>query len=492
MVLIADDAQWMDSALIRALIAATEGEAMFVVVAGRTGWSRHIDFSLGALSDTVVADLIGSMAGPLPKAAIDELVNRSEGSPFLAVEGLRGWVEGGVVQFTAQGWIRSNMTNVHASALAGTLLSQRLDILDSEEIELLSSIALLDRGVKAQAVAEWLGRPLDSVIEVMERARNQRLLWSADGKHYEFCHDRLREALEARLSEPRRRELHYQAALWWSQAVDQDQRLAHHYHLAGRGDLALDPALRAAGFARRSGALKSAERFLRIAVECGGGGITLRELAEVLVEQGKVSEEARDLLRRAALECGSGEERARVESAKARLEYRCDRPEQALKHLREALLTLHQLWPSRRMLAMATARELLLHFTRLVGPPAATKPISDRRRYDLVIELYKKAAETAFELSRVDFCIFSHFHLLNSADRYQATPQLGNLYSYHLALAAGQFGRFGFPTRRWRAGLTALARHGSSLQKGKAGVWMAMRHLLAARLHQAERTARRP
>ena len=60
--------------------------------------------------------LAESMAGPLPKEALDVVVQLSQGSPFMAQAVLRGLVETGALVEEASGWRADPVTLADATA----------------------------------------------------------------------------------------------------------------------------------------------------------------------------------------------------------------------------------------------------------------------------------------------------------------------------------------------------------------------------------------
>ncbi len=210
--LLVDDAQWLAASLLRALAHARQKGNLAVVTAGRVQSTESADQTLDGLAEDTLRELLASMAGPLPESVLQSLVSGSGGSPFLAVEGLRGWVESGRLSASPQGW-REAGAPTPASRRAGALLAQRLDLLSPLQERVLTGAAVLGRTVDPVATAELTGESSTEVREAIASALDQRLLWLAEGGALTFCHDRIREELEARLPSRVRRELHQAAAL---------------------------------------------------------------------------------------------------------------------------------------------------------------------------------------------------------------------------------------------------------------------------------------
>ncbi len=143
-------------------------------------------------------------------------------------------------------------------------------------------------------------------------------------------------------------------------------------------------------------------------------------------------------------------------------------------------------------MGLRIAGNLLTYFFHLALPLRLhRKEVEDPLEFELLVDLLKRTAEVGFELGEAPIVAWAHLQALNSVELYRPSPQLGNLYCYHLAVLAGQLRQPKLPGRHWKAGLRALRRTGTPHQRGKAGVWLAMRHFLLGRLEHSARVATR-
>ncbi|MEW6277338.1 MAG: AAA family ATPase, partial [Candidatus Eremiobacterota bacterium] len=215
-----DDAQWADELTSR-LLASCEARHLLVVASVRPEElpSGHplarLDcrrLSLARLTDAETEALARSVAGDLPPESLALVRKLSGGNPFLAVEGLAGMVESGVLQPGQAGWVLQDleMDRLRASDRAVASLLKRVDSLPEEVARALSVGAVLGREFDLDELAALIPGP---VLEPLAEARRRALLWEdLGGTRFTFVHDRLREDFLRRLPPPVQRELHLGAA----------------------------------------------------------------------------------------------------------------------------------------------------------------------------------------------------------------------------------------------------------------------------------------
>ena len=477
-----DDGQWINPILLKAGRHAARKGQLAVFQVGREGTFPNPRSSLDRLESDDVRALLQSMGGPLPGKSVSHIVESSSGLPFLAVEGLRGLRETtGEFQF-------------RSSELGGDILTRRLALLSEEEESILALAAMTGRAPDPSAISQLFGLPLGRVEYVLLRASQQRLLYEQPGgRGKAFFHDRVRDALIQRYEPERRKQAHFTLGQWLESQASEDALIAYHYSRADRGDLAFPHAVSGARKAVRTGDLPGAETLFRLALSHRSTTQLLRELAHVLTFQGERFSEARELLERARGEARNSTERAQIAASLAQIEYRCDRPDLAMAHLIAALEAIGESPPIRRLTPAYALYEVTRQMAHLAGAWARlhSKPIEDEETFLLRYGLYKHTAETAFELGNSNLVVWAQFRLLNDLEKYVPTPELGVLYCYHLAVLSGEFRIRSLPGKHWRAGLVCLTRRGSLQQRGKAGVWLAMRHYLISRFSRAEACARK-
>ena len=343
-----DDCQWADDLMVKLILHwhANRGDPaggghVFLVAGFRSEEVaaehvyRHIHpplhVRLMLFGPDDVRRLAESMAGPLPEAAVDAVIVRSEGCPFMASAVLRGMVESGALVAEPQGWRVEPlaMADLHSSSWAGGFLSRRIELLPQPVVDLLVMGAVLGKEFDLPLAAKLVGQDASQLIAALEKARERHYVWvRPDGIRCAFVHDKIRAALLARLSDERRKELHYRIALsLQNKTPDRIFDLAYHFDAAGGSEEALPYALQAAHQARSQYSLEVAEQQYRIADRGVRSDDRARQyaiaegLGDVLMLRGQY-EEAAELFGSAAL-LGDGEfDRAKIQGKIGELNFK--------------------------------------------------------------------------------------------------------------------------------------------------------------------------
>ncbi|HEV2785777.1 MAG TPA: AAA family ATPase, partial [Solirubrobacteraceae bacterium] len=299
-VVMLDDCQWAEGLTTKLLAhwrdAVGEravGAHVLVVVAFRTeevpedhplrALAADAHLRLAPLDDGCVRDLVESMAGDVPDDALDIIVRLAEGSPFMASELLRGLVESGTLVDTDDGWraVPEELATVQASSRSAVLFSRRLEQAPEELLELLSVGAVLGKQFDLRQAVDLAGCAPNRAFALLADARRRHIVWPEGDDRFAFAHDKLREALLARLPDARRRALHARAATSFEQRhAERTFELAYHFDAAGDHERALPYALRAAATARARYALDTAQRQYEIAARGATDPALQREIAE--------------------------------------------------------------------------------------------------------------------------------------------------------------------------------------------------------------------
>ena len=316
--IVLDDCQWADATTVKLIAhlqkehsnSVTEDYPMMLVVAYRseevpTGHPLRaihcsLHLRLSPLRDNEVHDLLESMAGPLPEEAIDVVTRLSDGSPFMASAMLRGMVESGALVADSFGWRieASALADLQSSSRSAGLLSQRIELLPQDTLEVATIGAVLGKEFDLRIAAKLLDMSPVQAAGILDKARARHLIWMApDGEGCIFVHDKIRDALLARLTPERRREAHHRVA-HYLQEEDPGRifDLAYHFDVAGDYAAALPYAIQAAEQARSQHALEIAERLYRIAQRASHSAERetqfeiAKGLGDVLMLQGHYSE----------------------------------------------------------------------------------------------------------------------------------------------------------------------------------------------------------
>ena len=365
--MILDDCQWADEVTLKVLAhwqanqAATNRSrsAIMLVVAYRSEEAanghilRRLDswlhVTLAPFTAEEVRRLIESMAGPLPAEAVDVVSRLSDGSPFMASAVLRGMVESGALVAEATGWrIEPHaLADLRSSSQAAGFLSRRLELLPRDAIHLMTVGAMMGKEFDLKLAAKIAGIPPDRAEGVLEEARARHFIWSqTESTKCTFVHDKISEALLARLEPAQRRELHRDIArLLQVEAPDRVFDLAYHFDAGGETAKALPYALAAAEQSRAQHALEIAEQQYRIAqraesiVDKATWYTIMLGLGEVLMLRGRYNE-ARKALSAATLAARGNYAIAQITGQLGELDFKQDQMASAASAYEEALRLL--------------------------------------------------------------------------------------------------------------------------------------------------------
>ncbi|MGH3297346.1 MAG: ATP-binding protein, partial [Trebonia sp.] len=244
------------------------------------------EFDLGPLPAAALDELVGS-AADVPAAHRARIVRLAAGNPLLAVETARSAAHDVDPAAGLAGAARQALARLGPAARLFTELAAVAGRdLDRAEVASLPLLASPER-----AAAEALGSGL--------------LCSRADRTG--FRHDLLREAVYQDLPDPVRARLHETLATWLRERLPRGSagragparntaEIARHFRLAGQDDLAAGQLVRAAAAARAVAALPEAAAYLAEAADLAGRAGTgpdpevLIELAEVQAWRGKLAE----------------------------------------------------------------------------------------------------------------------------------------------------------------------------------------------------------
>jgi two-component system sensor kinase len=455
--LILDDCQWADELtckLIRRWHAAASDERHVLMIVAfraeevpeshllrRTNPSGHLRLSPFAPAE--VRQLVESMAGPLPDAAVEVITRLSEGSPFMATAVLRGLVESGALVAEPQGWrvVPLAMADVRSSSRAAAFLTRRLELLPAATLQLLSTGAVLGKEYELDIAAELAQYTASQAIAALEEARQRHLVWSRpDGARYVFVHDRIRSALLDRLTTDERKGLHRRAAQHLRQhAPDRISDLAYHFDAAGDSESSLPYALRAAERARTQHALEIAEQQYRIA-ERGAWRADkpmryriAEGLGDVLLLRGRYDAAGQLFESAAALAEGTFAE-AQIRGKLGELAFKRGDMEGAVRDVETALRLLGRYVPGWRPIVVAMlVWELLVQSLHTRFPRwflhRRSQPIDEAQR--LTLRLFSNLGHGCWYCGNIVLGMWAHLRGLNLAERFPPTPELAQAYSEH-------------------------------------------------------------
>jgi two-component system sensor kinase len=390
-----------------------------------------------------VRRLAESMAGPLPEEALEVVERLSGGSPFLASAVLRGLVETGALVADASGWRIEPLAldDVRSSRHAAAFLGRRLDLLPSEALRFLSVGAVLGREFELELAANLADQTPLQAVAALQEARRRQIVWAeTEQTRCTFVHDKLREALLARLTPEERRRLHRLAALR-IEAVDRERlfELAYHFDAAGESGRALPYALAAAERARARHALEIAEQQYRI-VERGARSAdeatryrVAEGLGDVLMLRGRYDEASEQFETARALAQGNLA-RAQIEGKLGELAFKRGDMRNASEAIERGLRGLGKIVPRRYATFFAfTVWEVLVQVVHTCLPRLflGRRSLESADVERLAIRLYNRLAIVYWFTRGIVPSFWVHLRGMNLAERYPPTLELAHAYSLH-------------------------------------------------------------
>ncbi len=269
-VLLLENAQWWDLAtreLVRRLaMSLAESHLLLLVTAREDDGAKVADIAglfsaamgapirLDPLSAPLVAALVKARLGgrAVPEALIKRIVTCSGGNPLAVMEYLRAALDSGVMLPSWDTWIldENGLDDLQLPADITRLILRRVNELSPATQDRLMVAAAVGHEFAPELVETVLGRwqkearPTDrggepiEISKALSEALAQRLIEPA-GNGYAFPHERIPQALLARLDEAQRRALHQCIAESMETDASQDSAavyaIAHHY-LNGQTD----------------------------------------------------------------------------------------------------------------------------------------------------------------------------------------------------------------------------------------------------------------
>ena len=456
-VVLLEDCQWSDEPTLRSLESwqqarrSVGGHVMIIVsfrseevgpghVLRRLNPAAHL--RLTAFGPADVARMLESMAGTLPREAMDLVVRLSEGNPFMASAVLHGLVEDGALVPGPRGWQvdPEAMAHVRSSRQAASFLVRRLKLLPPESLRLLSVGAVLGKNFDLERVASLSGTARERVVAGLVEPRRRHMLWEGSGGRYTFVHDKLREALLSLLKPEERRELHRLAARAIAASPPADPfELAYHFDAAGEYPQALPYALVAAERARQQFALETAEHNYRIAERGAAGadpGIRFRISAgfgDVLMLRGRYDAAQQQLALAQSLAYDRLEQ-ARTLAKLGELAFRRGNVDEGTAAMEQALRLLGRFVPrSSAALSVAALWEAGIQAGHTLLPKLwlARRSLDKSEEDLLAVHIYSRLAYNYWYLRGRMAVIWAHLRDLNIAERYPPTPELAQAYSEH-------------------------------------------------------------
>lgn len=287
LVLVVEDAQWIDDAskeLLNALVERSERAPVLVVCTYRpdapppwTSASEPVEIELGSLSHEDTAAIIRALAGgePLPDV-VDAVFDRAEGNPFFTEEVTRELLEMGVLQSGGDGSVVArSLPDIEVPVAVHEIVAARLDRLPVEEKRAVQVASVMGRRFSARLVERLLapaGISVDEKLRTLHEAGVIRPAATGADDDFVFAQALTQEVAYQGLLLKQRRELHNQVAVALAEhhgdaPGEHSAVLAYHYRNGERHAEALEHLLDAGRHAETVPAYGTAARLYRQAWE---------------------------------------------------------------------------------------------------------------------------------------------------------------------------------------------------------------------------------
>ncbi|MBA3716651.1 MAG: AAA family ATPase [Actinobacteria bacterium] len=256
LVLVFDDLQWADDGVldfIDHLLEWSSGIPLLVVatarpelVERRPGWGggklNAATVQVGALSETDTARLLGALLerAVLPAETQSALLARAGGNPLYAQEFVRMLADRGLLPSQGGSWEIETDGGLPLPESIQGIIAARLDVLSTDEKELLQDASVLGKVVWPDALATIAQRPRGLVEELLHGLRRKDFLRherrsSVGGEtQFTFLHLLTRDVAYGQIPRANRSVKHRLAAEWLEslpadRAEDRAEMIAHHY-----------------------------------------------------------------------------------------------------------------------------------------------------------------------------------------------------------------------------------------------------------------------
>ncbi|MFI2249694.1 AAA family ATPase [Rhodococcus sp. NPDC019609] len=445
-----DDAQWIDGMSARAVrnwcrtAVSAEGRVMLVATVRprTTGPVQDLVESMNEYAAVItlppltadqVEQMIRTMAGELPAEIRDLVVNLSDGQPISVSETLRGLVESGHLQKSADHWVVGrHPDDMWAPAESSEMVHHRMALLSHETRGLLRAGAVLGREFESSLASRIVGCSDHHARQAIEQATERAFIRTVGPNRCAFVHDSLRDALQAGIPAEQRKQLHLKAAELIEQ-VESDRcfEIAFHFDQADHSGRAFAAALASGDIARARYDLELAERQYRIA----NRGVTeqdvstRRELAEklgrILVQRGHYREADTQLEN--ALRLATDEITAvRIKGWLGESKFRGGDVAAGDRFLVEALEMLGERLPSAPRLPLAVIVELMRRIRHeLIPSGTGVQPdLQEQMRSHLLTELQYPRW---FDRARLN-ALWLMLRQVNTAEKAGLPAQLARAY----------------------------------------------------------------
>ena len=479
-----DDAQWMDDQSKRVLAAISKiaPSHLCLLVFSRPLDEVQREFGhrlqstnrlvLGSIEPNAIGQLAESMAGPLPRAAVEVVQQYAEGSPFMATAVLRGMVESGVLSINNKRWKidTDKLSSFQAAEDAGQILSERLAQLPNDSKRFMVAAAIIGKDFNSDSAAELAGMTTQQVAGILQAVRKQRLVWTRPDSTISFVHDKIRETLLKETPDNLIRTMHGEYGRHLeSTAPSRVFDLAYHFDAANLHEKALPHSIKAAELARKRFSLASSESQLSISIRAfqfASERIRHRVemmMADVLLLQGEY-DGCQVWLDRAAQSATTKIEKADAALKRGDLFFKRGSKDQAAMHYEDSLQQLgHRINHHSLSMWWNLSKEIFHQTIHTVMPSRCGSQGELNGQSDaMVLSLYSRIAHVYWYTRDKYWTLWAHLRGLNLAERYHPTAHLAQCYSEHAP---------GMTLLRWESRGLRYAQKSLKIRQNLNDVW---------------------
>jgi len=235
-VLLLDDVQWMDEASQQVLVrlaARLEGAPLLIAGTsrndaasekaraqrvGQLGAALSVRLVLSPLGVPAVGQLVAAHLGghELERGFVERLASRTNGNPFAIGEYVRALLDSGAIRPAAGIWQvdHDRLAELALPTDVLQLVTSRAAALSPDTAHLLSSAAVVGMNFSRLLVARVTSASDEVLSQALTEAERASLIERAESgtEQFSFVHDRVREALVAKLSPEELKDVHQRVA----------------------------------------------------------------------------------------------------------------------------------------------------------------------------------------------------------------------------------------------------------------------------------------
>jgi two-component system sensor kinase len=448
-----DDCQWLDVSTVETLreLSRWTTDSLMVILSARTSRNQpdtsHISLNMdvtletGPLSNSMVRELVDSMAIGLPKQVLDAVVRLAAGSPFLAETILREMNETNAISFEGSQWIvdSKRLDEVQASSDSTTeTLLPRLEQFPTQILEHLSIAAVIGKSFFPSAMLSVSEISATESQSHLNWARRQRLIWARPDGSQAFVHDSIRQAMVERLPQKRKCELHKRIAEYYESIAGDSIEVAIHYDQAGLHEQAFVAALDSAKRAQEATSLATALQMYQIAWK----GVDPKDsqqrsqiaehIGNILMLSGTYGE-SDQWFSRAEKESTDKFDRARILMQRGELAFKKGNKRDAIALLEDAMKSLEISIPTSWLfIHLFVLRELFVQTLHSLAPSLFLHRKKSSSKLDrLKWRMYSRLAHCYWYTRGKSLTLWAHLAGLNRAEAAPPTLELAQAWSEH-------------------------------------------------------------